>query len=339
MEIMDIRTSSSPQRETVYCIVNEKHLRRYWPELLSEPAPFVPEARPERIVSGLDCWPLLTWARLSAVECPFEVRLTTRAVDGAVCLFHWDDAVPRLGVHRCFAVVVQADRPVPALADMTVVQNALGGKGSSKRFLFHWPQPGLIPRDGTRGDKLKTLAYLGSDQYEPEFVKAPAFRSALRERGVTFVNRFQGCWHDYQGIDAVLAVRDCPPVVLGTKPASKLINAWTAGVPALLGPEPAYEELRRSPLDFLETPTAESVLEALDRLQNEPGLYASMRDNGLRRAEAFTDAVLTEKWIGLLTEALRRNASERRNPVRRYLSYVFNRQRIRWETRKQGWRD
>ena len=339
MEIMDIRTSSSPTRESVYCIVNEKHLRRYWPELLSEPVPFVPEARPERIVSGLDCWPLLTWARLSAVECPFEVRLATRAVDGAVCLFHWDDAVPRLGVHSCFAVVVQADRPVPALADMTVVQNALGGECSHRSYIPLWTQPGLIPRDPGRGDRLQTLAYLGSDQYEPEFVKAPAFRSALRERGVTFVNRFQGCWHDYQGIDAVLAVRDCPPVVLGTKPASKLINAWTAGVPARLGLGPAYEELRRSPLDFLETPTAESVLEALDRLQNEPGLYASMRGNGLRRAEAFTDAVLTEKWIGLLTEALRRNASERRNPVRRYLSYVFNRQRIRWETRRQGWRD
>ncbi|HIW78417.1 MAG TPA: hypothetical protein H9874_04635, partial [Candidatus Bilophila faecipullorum] len=252
---MDIRTSSSPTRETVYCIVNEKHLRRYWPELLSEPVPFVPEARPERIVSGLDCWPLLTWARLSAVECPFEVRLATRAVDGAVCLFHWDDAVPRLGVHSCFAVVVQADRPVPALADMTVVQNALGGECSHRSYIPLWTQPGLIPRDPGRGDRLQTLAYLGSDQYEPEFVKAPAFRSALRERGVTFVNRFQGCWHDYQGIDAVLAVRDCPPVVLGTKPASKLINAWTAGVPALLGLEPAYEELRRSPLDFLETPT------------------------------------------------------------------------------------
>lgn len=273
------------------------------------------------------------------MECPFDVRLATRAVDGAVCLFHWDDAVPRLGVHRCFAVVVQADRPDPALADMTVVQNGLEGGNGLSRHIPHWGQPGLIPRDAMRGNKVKTLAYLGSDQYEPHFVKSPAFRSALRERGVTFVNRFQGWWHDYREIDAVLAVRDCPPVVLATQPASKLVNAWTAGVPALLGPEPAYGELRRSPLDFLETPTAESVLDALDRLQNEPGLYASMRANGLRRAEAFTDAVLTEKWISLLSEAIRRNAFERRNPARRYFLYVFNRQRIRWEKRRQGWRD
>ena len=76
----------------------------------------------------------------------------------------------------------------------------------------------------------------------------------------------------------------CPPIVLETKPASKLVNAWAAGVPAMLGPEPAYRELRSSPLDFLETPAAEAVLDAIDRLRGEPGLYAAMAENGLRRA-------------------------------------------------------
>lgn len=88
-------------------------------------------------------------------------------------------------------------------------------------------------------------------------MKTDAFQDALRQRGVRFVSRFQGEWHDYQHVDAVLAIRDCPPVVLATKPASKLINAWKAGVPALLGPEPAYRELRTSPLDFLEAASAE----------------------------------------------------------------------------------
>lgn len=169
----DMYTSLSSKRETVYCVVNEKHLRKRWPELLSDPTPFVPEARPERIVSGLDCWPLLTWARLSAVECPFDVRLATRAVDGAVCLFHWDDAVPRLGVHRCFAVVVQADRPEPALADMTVVQNGLEGESAHRRYIPLWTQPGLVPRDPGRGDTLRTLAYLGSVSTSRTSSRAP----------------------------------------------------------------------------------------------------------------------------------------------------------------------
>lgn len=107
---------------------------------------------------------------------------------------------------------------------MTVMQNGLMGETGLRRTMPHWPQPGLIPRDPARGDRLETIAYFGSDQYEPQFVKTGAFQDALRQRGVRFVNRFQGEWHDYQHVDAVLAIRDCPPVVLATKPASKLID-------------------------------------------------------------------------------------------------------------------
>lgn len=81
-------------------------------------------------------------------------------------------------------------------------------------------------------------------------MKTGAFQDALRQRGVRFVNRFQGEWHDYQHVDAVLAIRDCPPVVLATKPASKLINAWKAGVPALLGPGTGLQGIAYLPAGF-----------------------------------------------------------------------------------------
>lgn len=244
-------------REKIYFVVNEKHLFKKWPELVSDPHPFAPDECPERIISGRDCWIILTWARLCAVDCPFEPVLSCRAVDNAVCVFHWDDATPAQGVHRCFAVVVQADRPHPALSDLTVMQNGLVEEQDLCRKIPLWPQPGLIPRNPARRTRLEVISYFGSDQYEPHFVKTDAFQEALRQRGVRFANRFQGTWHDYENVDAVLAIRDCPPVVMATKPASKLINAWKARVPAMLGPEPAYRELRRSPLDFLETDSAE----------------------------------------------------------------------------------
>jgi len=200
---------------------------------------------------------------------------------------------------------------------MTVMQNGLMGETGLRRTMPHWPQPGLIPRDPARGDRLETIAYFGSDQYEPQFVKTGAFQDALRQRGVRFVNRFQGEWHDYQHVDAVLAIRDCPSVVLATKPASKLINAWKAGVPALLGPEPAYRELRTSPLDFLEAASAEAVLDSIDRLQQESGLYRRMTEHGAKRAQAFDVNMLTQKWISLLEEARERN---RRAPCNAFYS-------------------
>ena len=188
--------------------------------------------------------------------------------------------------------------------------------------------------DSTRS-RTGRSAYFGSDQYEPQFVKTGAFQDALRQRGVRFVNRFQGEWHDYQHVDAVLAIRDCPSVVLATKPASKLINAWKAGVPALLGPEPAYRELRTSPLDFLEAASAEAVLDSIDRLQQESGLYRRMTEHGAKRAQAFDVNMLTQKWISLLEEARERNRRETLHPIR----YLWNRQEINLGKRLSGWRD
>src|SRR5699024_5173088 len=77
-------------REKIYFVVNEKHLFKKWPELVSDPHPFAPDECPERIISGRDCWIILTWARLCAADCPFEPVLSCRAVDNAVCVFHWD---------------------------------------------------------------------------------------------------------------------------------------------------------------------------------------------------------------------------------------------------------
>ena len=107
----------------------------------------------------------------------------------------------------------------------------------------------------------------------------------------------------------------------------------------MLGPEPAYRELRTTSLDFLETPTAEAVLDAIDRLQGEPGLYAAMVENGLRRAEAFTDQRITDRWMSLLTEALERNGRERLHPALRYGRCLINRLKSRIARRLLGWRD
>ena len=73
-------------------------------------------------------------------------------------------------------------------------------------------------------------------------------------------------WADYSDVDLVLAVR--PPIGTHTdKPASKLYNAWRAGVPALLGPEPAFRELYTDTLDYVEVSTVDEALAAIDRLR------------------------------------------------------------------------
>jgi len=92
-----------------------------------------------------------------------------------------------------------------------------------------------------------------------------------------------------------------PPVGTHTdKPASKLYNAWRAGVPALLGPEPAFRELRCDPLDYFEVRSVPDVLTAIDRLRADPTLYRRMVDHGRARAVEFSPEAVLAQWADLL---------------------------------------
>lgn len=111
-------------------------------------------------------------------------------------------------------------------------------------------------------------------------------------------------WHDYSEADLVLAVRDLTQKDALVKPASKLVNAWIAGVPALLGPEPAFQKLMQSHLDYIEVATPQAALDAIRKLKHDPNLYRAMILNGQKRAEAFSTVQIAQKWQQALAQPI-----------------------------------
>jgi hypothetical protein len=101
-----------------------------------------------------------------------------------------------------------------------------------------------------------------------------------------------------------LAARVEARAVLATKPATKLYNGWLARVPVIAAPEPAYDALRRGPLDFLEARDADEVLLAIDRLRLQPALYRAMVGNGAARGEAFSVEAVAARWLALFDEEI-----------------------------------
>jgi hypothetical protein len=93
-------------------------------------------------------------------------------------------------------------------------------------------------------------------------------------------------------------------VMVAHKPPSKLINAWLAHTPAMLGDEPAFVNLRRSPLDYLSISTPEDVVRSLLRFKNEPRLFVEMVRNGEVRARDYNALALRERWLDLLLNRL-----------------------------------
>ena len=281
------------------------------------PASIDPDHRPELFVRGEHIWTVQTFLRLLRAGLP--VSLADRAAADGLVVFHVKErrallrTVPRGA--DLLLVGIRADNRESGLGDIEVVQNGRFADGRRRIFIPHWPQPGLVPRDPSRGDVLRTAAFKGFAGNLAEPFRSAAWREFLGRRGIEWVfdapefehdgsHEAPVAWWDYSGVDLVVAVREAEPRGHTAKPAAKLCNAWQAGVPALLGPEYAFRELRRSNLDYLEVASLAEAEAAVARLQEEPGLFRAMVENGRRRAVEFSVPAILERWRALLFDEL-----------------------------------
>jgi hypothetical protein len=169
-------------------------------------------------------------------------------------------------------------------------------------YIPHWPQPALIPRDPTRGDRFENLAYFGHKRN-----LAPELESSVWYEQL---NALDLEWHivgnervnDYSDIDVVLAVRTFDRQDHIEKPATKLFNAWHAGVPAIVGGDSAFQAERKSELDYIQVNSLAETIAALKRLRNDRELRQAMIENGRVRARETQVANLVNQWRDFITD-------------------------------------
>ncbi len=281
-----------------------------WRDLLNDPElSFSEEELAHRIVNNEECWVILSYLRLRDAGLP--VILTTELQPNTICVLSYLHLYMRWLVRQpksAFVIGCLGDGPSHApFADHCVVQSPLQ-IGRRASLIPLWPQPGLLPRRVERGTRVESLTFKGSLENLWAPFRSPAFLSKLAARGVrldlglTVDSRGVAQCHDYRENDLVLAARNLTVADAAVKPPSKLINAWHAGVPALLGPEPAFQALRRDELDYFEVRSPEDILCAIDLLQREPQRYRAMVDRGRERALEFTNEAVVERWRSLLWE-------------------------------------
>lgn len=279
-----------------------------------------PDLEPQRMVLGEDYWIVQTWARLRDAGVP--VVLANRVPEDGIVVFYAGDKRAvwtqlRRG-QRVLLAAVRSDRHPVGFADVEIVQNAASADGVRTLHLPHWPQPGLLPRDPARGDTVRTVLFPGTPRNLDPGFRSREWNEFLARRGLVFRTHAESAgapaWNDYREVDVLLAIRPEAMGFMRNKPAWKLYNAWLAGVPAILGPEAGYRELRRDPLDFLEAETPAGAMQALQRLQDEPGLYPAMVANGFERGRECTVAAVLAEWRRLLEALAVRQAGWHRAP-------------------------
>lgn len=246
---------------------------------------------------GIYSWTLQTYLHLSAHDVPCQLVKTLP--ETGIVLAHRESLPYELTpTHQVLLVCLKADQDAHPYAQYHIVQNPHETRRlRNSLYIPHWPQPGLQPRDATRGCRVENVAYMGiSYNLAPE-LKDVTWKETLRERGFTWQIRPRECWHDYSDVDVVVAVRAFQNrEYYHWKPATKLYNCWHAGVPALLGCESAFRAERKGEFDYIEVRSPNEILQTLTQLKSDPQLYHDIVNNGQIRSRETNQSSLVEKW-------------------------------------------
>ncbi|MDC7223960.1 MAG: hypothetical protein PQJ60_09480 [Spirochaetales bacterium] len=321
---------------TIYFVSPELDL---WPELEGGKWLDPQTITSNRLTSVDSCWIIMTYLYLK--ERGQDVRLSDKLVPGEICMVDAGFFFRERNYNTdSYIVVARGDCSRSPVANYSVVQNRFVKRSRKDIFIPHWPQPGLVKRDRARKNRIERITFKGSE-FDGRF-KSEEFLSQLKELGVEFKldqrdDKGHYNWGDYSDCDLVLAVRDHFAIM---KPASKLVNSWRAGVPALLGKEPAYRELRESEYDYIEVTSARDIIEAIRTLKNDPDRYERMVENGLKRAEAYTFDAVSNLWIEAFAGPIYKDYSrwKRRSESFRILGNYHRiiKQQLIWKKEKGG---
>ncbi|EDX73450.1 hypothetical protein MC7420_3624 [Coleofasciculus chthonoplastes PCC 7420] len=284
--------------------------RNKWPD---DYIPEIPEnywqwyqSRSSRYLSMYH-WILQTYLHLKADGFPCQL-IDTMPTEGIVLSHRYslpDNLQPQ---PRLLIVCIQADNKPHPYAQLHLVQNPT--QETSRQWLTlrecyyipHWTHPGLIPRDPSRGNKFENIAFFGYDENLAPELKQTLWYEQLNNLGLNwYVVSRQNHFNDYSYVDAILAVRSFQSSdQYNWKPATKLHNAWRAGVPAILGCESAFRSERKSELDYIEVASLSDVISALKRLRDDLEFRQAMVDNGKVRAEDTEPDKMVNQWKSFL---------------------------------------
>ena len=246
--------------------------------------------------SGVYAWIVQTFQWLQRAGFPCE--LTSEIPTDGIFVAH-RKSVPRgfIAPPGVLFVCLRADATFHPYAHLHVVLNRRTlGRWYPSFYMPHWPQPGLLPRDPARGDRWENAAFFGDPASFTSEMTGAAWEETLRELELRWHFVPPEKWHDFREVDVIVAARSFDNHRHENKPPTKLFNAWRAGVPAVLGRESAFQQERRSDLDYLEVHSFGEVIEALRRLKNDPELRRAMAANGLERGKESDPERTTKRW-------------------------------------------
>jgi|GEM_PF-2001386 hypothetical protein len=323
--------------KTFFCLTREYVPSGIWVQDLIAGKPV------EVPVGGGRClsvnWIYQTWALLIASGTPCYALLDAPAAEGIVIALSVSASrALKMPNAPFFVDVVADDAPHPG-AHLHIVQN----KAYAKRlpnavFMPHWPQPGLVSRDPQRGDRLENLCFYGHSKNLARELQTVTWRQRLQEElGIQLHCPSVERWHDYSQTDCVIAIRDFSRSPHWNKPATKLYNAWLAGVPFIGGGDSAYAADGHPGVDYLVARSPEEVFHHLRHLKEDPSFRSQLVANGSLAAKEFTREAILKRWKILVEKTIPVLAHQWEQKTKWQRSFFERRQKVHLFLERHSW--
>lgn len=191
--------------------------------------------------------------------------------------------------------------------DVEVMPYGSAVTGPHQTWVPALPQRGMIRRSAERFGRIRTVGFKGSPANLPVFMRDPAWVQTLEAMGLCWLpdtpevgGGSDQSWHDFSEVDVAVCLRAEYWGRRSWKPATKLINAWCAGVIPLVGPEPGYLDLATPNEDAFLVANEFDVVTALKRLITDPELVQATERAIEKRGKEFERDAVLDQWRALL---------------------------------------
>ncbi|MBM3857193.1 MAG: hypothetical protein FJ390_04440 [Verrucomicrobia bacterium] len=279
-----------------------------WEKSWKEKAPFPAEAIIPPIFSAQN-WIYQTWLLLNeaGVECELTSQMPQQgiviALNSSLEVFEeWHRPIPP----NVFFVDIVTQRFVHPAAHFHLVQNKKRAHFlPDSLFVPHWPQPHLLARDPDRGDRFENAYFVGQTyQCHREIFSLEWIQEVRRRAGIYLEMPPVEFWHDYRHADVSIALRNAAALHHFNKPATKLYNAWHAGIPFIGGKESGYLSEGTVEKNYLQANSASELLAQLIRLKEDVALRKKLVEQGSAAAKRVSTEAILKYWKFLVSEKL-----------------------------------
>lgn len=298
----------------------------FWTRNRDALVPWDPDDEPELHSNAYGHAFLELYARMHALGYSVSIGPTVPAASEVIVaslheLFHWEhgtdtretlDVALRALVRRRPAkvVIIRVDVPLgvqaPAIASLTMMPTRASVESTAQVWVPMLPNRGLIARRASRGTDLAVVALKAYSFNVPAWVDEYFMaRLAALDFELRVDTEVNGRWRDFASVDVVLCAHDDSTLEdERRKPATKLINAWRAGVIPVCGPYSAYAELGRDGETMLVCDgSAEGFIEALTALRSRPAVTSRIRSNLAEQTNLYAPDRIVELWWKAFLEA------------------------------------